>query len=313
MRIAVAGVGTLAAHLLNALAESSHEIVAVLQNGRKKRGFARAVARLVARIGAAERDAMAFALQNNIPVLWLDTLDEQELAPLRDLESDVLLVGGFSIILKRPLLDLPRIGCVNTHSSLLPKHRGPNPFAAVVLAGETTSGVTFHIVDEGIDTGDIVAQFPFGVGPKDTSADVHRKACLEAAQHVVEVMDRIEAEGLSGTPQNHAEATYDKKLEGDALRVRWDRPAADIERLTRACRAPSPWFIHRGKRITLIQTRACDVKRTGPPGTILTVAPRLVVAAGDGAVEIVLAYAGRAIPVVWPTRSARLAPGEPIG
>ncbi|HIJ66349.1 MAG TPA: methionyl-tRNA formyltransferase [Candidatus Hydrogenedentes bacterium] len=310
MRIAVAGVGGLAATLLDALSESNHEIVAVIQNGRRTRGWARAWLRLTARIGSPKLSALSFALRNGIPVLWLDRMDEEELAPLRRVEPDLLLVGGFSIILKKPILDLPKIGCVNTHSSLLPKHRGPNPFSAVVLANETESGVTFHVVDEGVDTGDIIEQVRFSLGPRETSFSVHKKACRAAAAHVAQVMDRIEAEGLKGTPQDHAAATYDSKLEGEALHVVWDTSAGEIERLTRGCQNPRPWFTHRGKKVRLVRVRARNDSHEAPPGTILLLKPRLTVAAGKGTIEVVFAYAKRPVPWLWPAFWNRVAVGD---
>jgi methionyl-tRNA formyltransferase len=125
MRIAVAGYGLLGAGLTRALLDSNHEIVAIVQNGRKTRGIERAVAVAVSHVFATEGSMLGLARPERLPVVWLNRMDENELAPLRALAPDLLLVGGFGIILKRPILDLPKIGCVNAHSSLLPKHRAP--------------------------------------------------------------------------------------------------------------------------------------------------------------------------------------------
>ena len=180
------------------------------------------------------RDRRSIARRHGIPLFFIDKMTEDELAPLRALDPDLILVGGFAIILKKPILDLPKLGCVNTHSSLLPKHRGPNPFAAVLLAGDTETGVTFHVMDEAIDTGDIVAQFPIPVEDNWYALDLHRATSELAGEHVVEVLDKIEAEGLHGTPQDPALATYDKKLTTEQTAIDWAQPAADIVRLIRA-------------------------------------------------------------------------------
>lgn len=311
MRIALAGSGVLAARMANTLAASKHEVVALVQNGRKKGGIRRSIARATAWLYPREVSTVSFALRRKVPIVWIDKMTEEELAPLRRIHPDLLLVCGFGIILKKPLLTLPRIGCVNTHSSLLPKHRGPDPFTAVVLANERESGVTFHVMDEGIDTGDIIAQFPFPVTPKDTSLVVYKNACRIAADHVVPLMDRIEAEGLNGTPQNQSEGTYDKKTTDGALRVVWEKPSEDIKRLTLAFSFPNPpWFLCRGTKIRLIRVAVKDTPSDALPGTILATCPRLTVATGRGVVEILSAYRTRPVPCFWPTRWSRLTVGE---
>lgn len=299
MRIAVAGSGRLAAAMMTALLHSRHELAAVAQDGRMLRGAMRAVQPALDAWMPGESIAGRAKLMG-LPIVWIDAMDGAELAPLRDIAPDLLLVGGFGVILKRPLLELPRIGCVNMHSSLLPRHRGPNPFQAVVLAGERESGVTFHVMNEGIDTGDILAQFPFPVAENATARDVYESACATAAREVIGVMDCIDADGLKGEPQNPADATYDKRLTEADTWIRWTDSAAAIDRLARAL-YPSmlPRFRHCGCEIRVRRMEISMEPAQAPPGVVIAAGPAGVsVAAGCGVVRIVQAAGPARLP--WP-------------
>jgi methionyl-tRNA formyltransferase len=240
-------------------------------------------------------------------------MTEDELEPLLRVAPDLLLVGGFSIILKEPLLSLPKVGCLNTHSSLLPKHRGPNPFAAVLLSGDTESGVTFHVIDEGIDTGDIVSQFPFPLEARDNGSQVHRRACQVAMDHVVEVIDRVEREGLRGTPQDHSAATYEKKVKPEDAFIDWHDGAEAIDRKVRAL---MPFVFarcrYRGKEVRLCRTEIHHTPTDAAPGTILRSRPHLKVATGDGALEIKMALRSKPFLWWWPSTIRPPKPGEKL-
>lgn len=314
MRIAVAGNGPLAVRLMQALIESGHEVVGAIQNGRKTRGVKRKLTTMAGASLAAESTVVGLAVRHRVPVVWIDRMDEEELAPMRDLKPDLLLVGGFDIILKKPILALPRLGCVNVHSSLLPRHRGPNPFAAVVLAGETESGVTFHVMDEGIDTGDILDQFAFPIAPHDTAMDVYNNACDVAGRRVVEVMDRISREGLNGTPQDAAKASYDKRPEKEDAYIDWTKPALEIERMVRAFRpVPLARFRYHGHTVIAGRVQMDGAPATAEPGTIVALKPFLKVATGHGTLTMLTAYSIGLLPWVWPPPWGRPKLGEKVG
>jgi len=311
VRIAIAGTGPLALNMMRALIESRHEVVALIQNGRKTRGLMRSMTTSLYTVFGGQSSVIGIAIHNRLPILWIDRMGDRELAPLRALKPDLILVGAFSIILKKPILDLPRIGCINTHSSLLPKHRGPNPFSAVILANEPETGVTFHVVDEGIDTGDILDQFTLPIGPTDTAMTIYN-ACAElAGQHVVKLMDRVEAKGLQGTPQDTAAASYEKNIEVENSYIDWRRPAIEIDRLLRACK---PMFLPRfryRRRTVLVSRLKCHEEPTNAtPGTVIEARPFVKIATGNGSVSIVIAYTTGPLPWVWPMPWNRPAPGE---
>ncbi|MBN2308358.1 MAG: methionyl-tRNA formyltransferase [Candidatus Hydrogenedentes bacterium] len=317
MRIALAGGGYLAASLANAVLESSHEIVAIVQDGRRSQGARRWILPWVSAVVQPRGDVRGIAKRKRIPLLYIDKMGEEELAPLRALEPDLILVGGFGVILKRPILDLPRIGCVNVHSSLLPKHRGANPFAAVIMAGESETGVTFHVMDEGIDTGDILEQYTLTVKPHYYAVDIHRKASDLAGDEVASVLDRIQAEGLNGVPQDSAQASYDQKPTADDALVDWTQPAEEIERRVRAFFpenvARFPYgnrliYIHRAR----VEPDAADAADAAP-GTVLQIRPRARIATGRGAIALTTAYCLEPFPWVWPGAFTRLKPGAQLG
>jgi methionyl-tRNA formyltransferase len=314
MRIAVAGSGRLGFSLVQPLMDSAHDVVAILQDGRKTRGVKRSLIASCGFLFEGPGSAMWLAARAGIPAIWIDRMDEAELALLRRLDPDVLLVGGFSIIFKKALLGLPKVGCINTHSSLLPKHRGPNPYAAAILAGDTESGVTFHIMDAGIDTGDILEQHAFPIEPRDTSLTIYTTSCDLAGRRVAALMDRVEREGLHGRPQDNAAASYEKKLEKKDAGIDWNRPALYLERLSRACK---PFFLmrfrHRRHTVIVSQARCDETPVDAAPGTVIEARPWIRVATGRGSLTILMAYAAAPVPWVWPAPWDRPKPGDKMG
>ena len=301
MRIAIAGNGSLAFKMMRSLLESQHHVIALVQDGRSMHGWKRGLFRLATSTFAFESTLNGLAYRKGLPTIWINRMDERELDPLRRLDPDILLVGGFGIILKKPIIELPRIACVNAHTSLLPRHRGPNPFSAVILQKETETGLTFHLIDEGIDTGDILAQFPFPVEDADTALSIYHRGCDVAGQHVVDVMDKIQKKGVHAIPQDASKATYDQKLTRDDYRIDWTRTADDYDRLMRAGRPFfTPWFMWRGNTIYLMRGNFKKERVESDPGTVLAVDPRPKIAIADGSCTVVSAIARTRLPWLWP-------------
>lgn len=311
MRVAFAGTGTLGMRLFEALLDSRHEVVALVQNGRKAAKWQMSLYPRLAGMFFPMHTVMGLARYHRIPILFIDKMTEDELAPLRALQPDLLLVGGFGIILKEPILTLPRLGCLNTHSALLPRHRGPNPFTAVILQNEAETGVTFHVMDPGIDTGDIVEQVRMPITDRMTAGQIYRDTSQLAGEHVVRVLDRIEREGLHGTPQDAALATYQKKLTWEEARIDWSKPAEEVDRLIRAC-APFTvaHFRRRGRTIYAYRSEYRSDPVEAAPGTVLQVRPKLKVATGLGTVALLHTYALRPVPWFWPSPWSRPRVGE---
>ncbi|MBI3119520.1 MAG: methionyl-tRNA formyltransferase [Candidatus Hydrogenedentes bacterium] len=311
MRIALAGTGRLGVSLLMPLVKSSHEVVAIVQDGRRLKGLRRWAAPVAGQVLGGEQSVAGRARALGIPIVWIAKMTPEELAPLRALGIDLLLVGGFSIILKKPLLELPRVGCLNTHSSLLPRHRGPNPFYAVILAGDAESGVTFHEMEEGIDTGPIVEQVRFPMSPRDTVLTVYQRACAVAGEHVVAVVDRVARDGLHGTPQDPALANYVKKPTIDDSWLDWSRPAIELDRQVRALSpSPMPRFKYKGRIVRVGRTEFDPALVDAAPGTVVGSRVVVRVATGQGALTLRVAFCTWPVPWIWPAPWGRPVVGE---
>lgn len=315
MRIALAASGFLGANLFAAATQARHEIVAVLRNGRRNSGPFGWFDRLAETTFGDPSSVEAMARRRSLPIFSIDKMTDEELAPLRALRPDLVLVGGFSVIFKEPLLALPRIGCVNVHSSLLPLHRGPNPYCAVLLSNDSETGVTFHVMDMGIDTGDIIAQYALPIAPADTAGAIYNRTALLAAEHVGGVLTAIEKHGLVGRKQDSSKATYDKRMFPSDAVVDWKRPASDIERLIRAYypSSTSPCFRFRGATVFLTGAQCDEKTADAPPGKVLEIAPRVSVATGRGILRITRAFSKGPIPWTWPSLWSRPRLGEIIG
>ena len=312
MRVALAGSGQLAACLMQPILQSRHELAALVQNGRATKGFQRRLHPFLGRVFGGTISVTGQARRRGIPIVWIDKMSPDELAPLRERAPDLLLVGGFSIILKPPILNLPRLGCVNTHSSLLPRHRGPNPFTAAILAGDEETGVTFHVMDEGIDTGDILEQRRMPIYDDDTAGNLYRRASQLAGDHIVALLDRIEREGrLKGEPQPAEGATYEKLPKPEDTFLDWIEPAEALHRKVRALyplmRAR---FLFRGHVVSVLRAAYDDSPVDAPPGTVLANRPSVAIATGRGTLYIVNAYTLFPMPSRWPSFFGRPEVGE---
>lgn len=311
MRILVAGGGRLAVSVLEPLLDAGHEVLGLLQNGRRVPANRRVWFHAQRLIMPAALDPAALAYRRRIPIFWLDRLDESELKPLRALSPDLILTAGFSIIFNDALLALPSLGCVNVHSSLLPAHRGPSPFAHAILAGERETGVTFHVMTREVDAGAILAQDRFPLSDLDTSVTVYYRCCDLARDMVCDVIDEIETYGLTGQPQPAVGAPYDPRITEDSVAIDWRESAEHIERLIRAALAYYPaWFTHRGRRVDVYRATYDPRPVDAAPGTVLETRPYPVVASGSGRLVIHHARTTRPVPWNWPAPWAPLRRAE---
>ena len=315
MRVAVAGTGKLGGSVLAPLLDSSHEVVAAVQDGRKTKGFRRWLYPFLLGFFPSSLSFLGLAKREGLPLIFIDKMTEEELAPLRALDIDLLLVCGFGIILKEPLISLPKYGCLNCHSSLLPDHRGPNPFSAVILAGEEKTGVTFHKIDPGIDTGDIVAQFEMTIDDEETGGTIYHRCCALSQANVVAVMDDIEAVGgIFGVPQDPNAGCYDKKIEGEARLIDWTQSAEEIGRKIRAC---NPFHMAQFRwGNSLVYCNRCEVDPrpvTEEPGTVLENGMAVRVATGEGTIVLLGSLYKGTIWWLWPNFLRRPQIGEKLG
>jgi methionyl-tRNA formyltransferase len=279
VRIVFGGTPDVAIPSLDALADSRHELVAVVTrpdapSGRGKKLSASPVAQRAAELGID-------VLKPQRP------RDEEFVAQLTELAPDCCPVVAYGALLPQRVLDIPRQGWVNLHFSLLPAWRGAAPVQHAILAGdETTGATTFQIVLE-LDAGPIFATVSEPIRPNDTAGDLLHRLSLSGAQLLVETLDGIEDGTLSPTPQpeTDSQVSYASKITVDDARIDWTQPAEIVDRLIRACSpAPGAWTTFGGDRFKINSARITDTRLA--PGTLKITKHVVHVGSGTRALEL---------------------------
>ncbi len=179
------------------------------------------------------------ALSSHVPVFQpVKIRDEQAVAHIASLQPDLLVVMAYGQILPREILEIPRLGALNLHASLLPKHRGAAPIQAALLTGDLYTGVTAMWMDEGLDTGDILLQRRFEIAPNETAGSLHDRLAAQAPEILNESLALIKSGQAPRQKQNEKDATYAPKLHRYSGRIDWTLDAAQIVRRVRAFH---PW------------------------------------------------------------------------
>ena len=271
MRIAFMGTPDFAVPSLLALAEAGHEIVAVYSQPPRPAGR-----------GHKERPSpvQAAAEQRGWPVRTPCTLkSEEEQAAFRALGLDVAVVAAYGLILPKVILEAPLCGCLNVHASLLPRWRGAAPIQRAILAGDTTSGITIMLMDEGLDTGAMMLQESLPITAETTGERLHDELAALGARLIVKAL-----QGGHGTaqPQPEEGVTYADKLRREEARLDWQRDAAALERQVRAFFPwPGAYFEVNGERIKVLAAEVTE--ESGPPGQVLD--DSLTIACAEGALR----------------------------
>jgi methionyl-tRNA formyltransferase len=252
------------------------------------------------------------ALERGIPVHQPPKLrDAASLEMLRGLNPDVMVVVAYGQILPKSVLKLPRLGCLNLHASLLPRHRGASPIHAAILAGDAKTGMTVMYMDEGLDTGDILLEEALEIGPQETTGQLHDRLADLAAPCLLRALDLLATGSAPRTPQDSHLATYAPKLKKSDGWLDWSRPAPE---LALRIRAMSPWpgaFARIAGHVLKIHS-ATESSASGEPGTVLQAdANGLTVAGGIGSLslESVQLEGRKRLPASDFLRGFPLAPG----
>lgn len=206
---------------------------------------------------------------------------------LRDLAPDLLVVVAYGEILRRTVLDIPRDGAINVHGSLLPRHRGAAPVAGALLAGDTEAGITIMLMDEGMDTGPMLAQRAIPVRPDHTAATLSADLARLGAALLAETLPRWVAGQLAPEPQDHAAATPTRLLRREHGRLDWTRPARDLANQVRAFDPwPGTFTTWAGRQLKVL--RATETTDGSLPsaevrsGTVAQQGEHVAIATGDG-------------------------------
>ncbi|WP_375740792.1 methionyl-tRNA formyltransferase [Pseudomonas boanensis] len=278
LRLVFAGTPEFAAEHLKALLDSPHQIIAVYTQPDRPAGRGQKL---------MPSPVKQLALEHGIPVLQPPTLrDPAAQAELKALGADLMVVVAYGLILPQVVLDMPRLGCINSHASLLPRWRGAAPIQRAVQAGDAESGVTVMQMEAGLDTGPMLLKVTTPISASDTGGSLHDRLAQLGPQAVLQAIDGLAAGTLEGEAQDDTLATYAHKLNKDEARLDWTLPANELERLVRAF---NPWPIcHSTLNGEPLKVLAAALgEGNGQPGKILaTNKDGLTVACGDGALRL---------------------------
>lgn len=195
----------------------------------------------------------------------------EEQRRLAALAPDLIVVAAYGKILPSPILALPRYGCINVHPSLLPKYRGPSPVVTTLLEGEQTTGVTLFVVDEGMDTGPIVAQRPVPIEPKDTAESLTVRLFREGASLLREMLHLWLEGRIKSVLQDNSKATTTRKIEKEDGRARWEMSAVELERRIRAFYPwPTLFTVWQEKMLKIMEGVIVDEASSEAPGTVVS-------------------------------------------
>ena len=278
MNILFAGTPAFAASALEALLLAGHHVPLVLTQpdrpaGRGLKSQASAVKQL--------------ALSHQLPVAQPVSLkDEAVVAQLAAVNADVMIVAAYGLILPEAVLQLPRLGCLNIHASLLPRWRGAAPIQRAILDGDPETGITIMQMDAGLDTGAMLLTEAIAIADEDTAQTLHDKLAALGAQLIVRAL----REQHTAVAQDNARATYAAKITKAEARIDWNRPAAELARAIRAYNpVPGAHTNWHGQPLKLWRAEPVAAPSTLPvlPGTVVQAdAGGIVVATGDGALRL---------------------------
>ncbi len=276
MRIAFMGTAELAGPCLETVAKMpGHEVVAVVTQPDRPKGRDLKPAPAPVKV-VAER----LGLPTQQP---LKIRESGAVEALRATRPDLIIVVAYGQILPKSALDIPRFGCVNVHTSLLPRWRGAAPIQYAILHGDRETGVTTMFMDERMDTGDIILQRAQLIHADDTSATLHNRLAKLGADLLVETIALVDRGNAPRAKQDESRATYAKKLKKEDGRIDWTKPALEIERQIRAF---DPWpsaYTHCGDLLLKIWKAEVVEGVSGKPGELL---PGFVVVTGQGGLRI---------------------------
>lgn len=251
MKIVFMGTPDFAVGALEAIVEAGHQVTAVVTQPDKAKG----------RSGQMQFPPVKeCALKYNIPVFQPVKIKTPEaVMELRKFEADIFVVAAFGQILSKEILDMPRFGCVNIHASLLPKYRGAAPINWCIINGEKETGVTIQQMNEGIDTGDILAMRSIPIEADETAESLFDKLSKLGAELIVETLPKLERGEITPKAQDESLASHTKMMDKSLGKIDWGKDAVSIERLVRGLNSwPSAYTFLNNKSLKLWRCEVVD-------------------------------------------------------
>ena len=280
MKIIFAGTPEFAVPALQMLIDSAHEVCAVYTQPDRPAGRGRKL-----KTGPVKE----LALQANIPVYQPLTLkSEEDLLQLRDFDADLLVVIAYGLILTPKVLDIPKLGCINVHASLLPRWRGAAPIQRSLMAGDKKTGITIMQLVLQLDAGDMLRKEECTIGDQETASQLHDRLAVLGAEALTKVLPEIESGTVNPEKQDETLVTYAKKLEKGEAVLDWSQSAEVLARKVRGLNAwPVAQTLYQGKALRVWQAEVLASFVEDEPGTVLqNDRKQMDVATGEGVLRL---------------------------
>lgn len=280
LNIVFAGTPEFGLPCLDALNQSSHHLTAVYTQPDRPAGRGRKV-----QFSAVKEWALAHKISVYQPINFKTP---EAIAELASLKPDVLVVIAYGLILPPAVLEIPRLGCINVHASLLPRWRGASPIQQAILSGDQESGVTIMQMDAGMDTGAMLCKAKYTINPLDTAGNLHDHLAEISAKPLLETLDALANKKTHPIEQNNSLATYAGKINKEDARINWQDDAAVIDRKIRAF---NPWPIAYtalgDEALRIHQAQVVNMDCQQSPGTIISMDKKgMLIATGSKALLI---------------------------
>jgi methionyl-tRNA formyltransferase len=284
LRLAFMGTPDFAVPTLTELIGQGHEIAAVYTQPARPKGRG-----LLPEASPVEKLARAPGLPVRTPATLKEAAAQAEFAALA---LDAAVVVAYGLLLPKPILDVPKLGCFNLHASLLPRWRGAAPIQRAIMACDTETGVMAMRMEEGLDTGPVLLAERVAVGRK-TYGELHDELARLGADLMVRALAALERGSIQEQPQPEDGVTYAKKISKEETRIDWQRSARELDCLIRALSpTPGAWCEAKGERLKVLYAE--PVAGSGSAGEILD--DELTIACGEGALRLLrLQRAGRGV------------------
>ncbi|MBQ2971827.1 MAG: methionyl-tRNA formyltransferase [Ruminococcus sp.] len=276
MKVLFMGTPDFAVACLESLLEAKYEVCAVFTQPDKPRGR---------KMIMTPPDVKVCALQRNLPVYQPNTLkDGKALEIIKEYAPDVIVVAAYGKILPKEIIDYPKYGCINVHGSILPKYRGAAPIQWSVINGDEETGVTTMLMNEGLDTGDMLLISKTPISLDDTASSVFDRLAKIGGELLVETLKKAESGELTPVKQDDSLSTYAPMLDKNISEIDWSKDALTIHNLIRGLYSwPIAQTKLNGKKMKVYKSAVSELK--GEVGEVVSLSP-LTVACGNGSIEI---------------------------
>lgn len=277
MNLVFMGTPDIAAHSLETLISAGHNVLAVFTKPDKPVGRKQIL---------TPPPVKELALSKNIPVFQPETLrDGEAYKILSELNPDAIVVVAYGKILPKEILDLPKLGCINAHASILPKYRGSSPIQWAIVCGEIKTGITTMFMDEGVDTGDIIEVDELEIGINETAEELFERLSVTAGNLLCSTLVKLENGTAIRIKQKEELATYAPMIKKEMGKIDFSKTAAEVHNLVRGFYSwPAAYTFLGEKRLKVYKTEVCDL--SGQAGSVIENTNALVVACADKSVRL---------------------------